>query len=220
MRALLALSLAFAACSADNPYAGNVGDGGGAGSDLAGAGCQKDTDCKGDRICVAGSCASPGAVDLATSTHDLAAPPADDLAATAPDLAVQQDLTAMQQDLAATQQDLALAPHPDLAPVGDLARQGACAGPGDCGGNPCCMTLKAQAVQSVQCGGAPSDCAPAIDFAGSGQTRLCTRDADCTSGVANPTLPSCCTAMQGGQHTHLCFSRLWAPLTMGQITCP
>lgn len=138
------------------------------------------------------------------SSHDLAV---------APDLASRVDL-AVSPDLAVVR-DLAVAP-PDLV----TTMPKACTSTNDCGGNPCCMTLAASKVQSVSCAAKASDCAPAVDFSGNGQTRICTKDADCTSGLMSSSLPDCCTATQGGAAVHICFSKSLAGFTMGQITCP
>ncbi len=89
MRSALAFVALVAGCTADNsrPDAGSgdlarvlsdQGHDAATVPDLAvPAGCRKDTDCKGDRICVAGACVDP---------FDLAAAPVGDLA-TSPDLA-------------------------------------------------------------------------------------------------------------------------------------
>ncbi len=136
--------------------------------------------------------------------------------------------------------DLAMAPSPDLTvTVGpDMATPAAapdmttppsgadmmivpmCTSPADCMGNPCCLSVQMSMLAGLTCSAKMSDCAPMLDFSGSGQTRVCTKDADCTSGLMNSNLPTCCTGMKGGSKIHLCFSAGLAAFSMGQVTCP
>ena len=123
--------------------------------------------------------------------------------------------------------DLASAASGDLATPSDMAMSmpgdappAECMSPKDCGGNPCCLTVTLQVNQGVVCTKAATDCQPALDLSGSGMTRLCTVDADCTTGVAKVLLGSCCAATKNGATTHMCFNKSLASFSMGAVVCP
>jgi hypothetical protein len=85
-----------------------------------------------------------------------------------------------------------------------------CGGPEFCGGKPCCLTLANKMPKDITCSAAQTDCAPNIDLSGSGKTRLCHVDTDCTAGAANTAYPNCCKGTQGGVEQHFCFSKAFA----------
>jgi hypothetical protein len=97
-----------------------------------------------------------------------------------------------------------------------------CKGPENCGGNPCCITIgNGFQVKSVACTQAASACPPMIMLqTQSGQDRACKVDADCTSGVAMPQLPDCCTNKMTMQH--VCFNKTYLQIPQVAMgwTCP
>ena len=113
-------------------------------------GCQKDTDCKGDRICVAGACADQVA-DAAAPLQDLSATvdlgePRDVAnmpdVASAPDLIAPPDFAKPSPDLTEPPADLTngpdLTPSPDLTPA--CFPSGAL--PGKCADYSCCPPVQ------------------------------------------------------------------------------
>jgi hypothetical protein len=94
-----------------------------------------------------------------------------------------------------------------------------CQGPGNCGGNPCCITLDNSALTSISCTSAASQCAPALSGSGSGMTRSCNYDGDCTYGLSgNPPYPDCCHLTSNNQR--FCFNKGLVGFTGGSIACP
>ena len=96
-----------------------------------------------------------------------------------------------------------------------------CSGPEFCMGNPCCATITNMSIAGVMCTAAMTDCPGMLNFTtGSGDTRLCHVDADCTRSNTGTTFTNCCTFMQGGQTAHGCFDPAFAALSGGRVTCP
>ena len=94
-----------------------------------------------------------------------------------------------------------------------------CVGPGNCGGDPCCLTIANMAPQSILCGKTPKSCVPNFNASGSGMTRLCSVDGDCTAGGVMTMYNQCCHYTQG-QMTKICFNASFVAFTQGQIACP
>jgi hypothetical protein len=94
-----------------------------------------------------------------------------------------------------------------------------CFGPEFCASaNPCCMTITAGHADSILCTGSPGDCAPNLGAGGSGMTRICNADADCTAGGVTTNYPQCCHNTKTG--LKLCFSSAAVPFSGGAIACP
>jgi hypothetical protein len=93
-----------------------------------------------------------------------------------------------------------------------------CAGPGYCGGNPCCVMLQNARPTDVSCSSAMTDCPPMANLTGTGQTRVCNVDADCTAGAPNTLLTQCCHLVATGDR--ICFNQSFVPLAKGTIACP
>jgi hypothetical protein len=68
------------------------------------------------------------------------------------------------------------------------------------------------------CAGAATDCAPNVMLDGSGVTRVCNTDDDCTSGAPNTQFNECCHLVSSGYR--ICFSSFYVGLSNGMIACP
>jgi hypothetical protein len=93
-----------------------------------------------------------------------------------------------------------------------------CSGPGHCDGLPCCLTLMNARPQNVSCSAQQTDCVPNINFMGTGVTRGCDTDDDCTAGAPDTNFNQCCHLVTLGYR--LCFAKGFVPVTKGQIACP
>jgi hypothetical protein len=93
-----------------------------------------------------------------------------------------------------------------------------CAGPGYCGGKPCCLQLLNTMATSVSCSAAPTDCSPTINISGTGMTRVCDHDGDCTDGASSTQFGECCHLT--ANNYKICFSSVYVGVTMGAIACP
>ncbi len=129
---------------------------------------------------------------------------------TMPDLAEVPDLTVGPD----------IATPPDLKAAPSDGPKMECFTPADCGGKPCCLTVQSQALQGLVCTTTADSCNPSLDITGSGQTRTCTTDTDCTSGLTRSILPTCCMATRNGQSIQMCFSTGLAQLSGGAVVCP
>ena len=95
----------------------------------------------------------------------------------------------------------------------------ACDGPEDCTGNPCCVAIMGGAPGGSTCTAAPNACPPQFSGIGSGQTRVCHTDGDCTSGIMTTQLNLCCTVpTPAGAKAHVCLNKMFAQFVGG--SCP
>ena len=136
--------------------------------------------------------------------------------------AAMDDVVTLQPDHA-TVQDMSVVSDLTAPPTSpDLTFAASCGGPADCNGDPCCAQFVKGSVTTVACTSSKSACMPMLNLATqTGMTRICTADADCTSGVTPPNdYSTCCTASGGGQSSKICFSKTLPAFSMGAVTCP